>query len=217
MTTPAALLLALLLIPAASWAQDVPARRLSAREVPAGVAMRGTVEAGRRWRDENGENVLLLTRTPEMWSGSFERGDRVRGREIHAYHYVRAGTGYRLLWHTTDFVRDCDVDITLAYAPGSLRITDVDADGVAETSFVYALGCHGGVDAATLKLILHEGAAKYAIRGTADLRDLAPDYPTPEMRSDAALARIPALRAFAEGQWRRFVRHSRWWGRPGAP
>jgi hypothetical protein len=199
-----ALLLALLLIPASLAAQEVPARRLTAREVPAGVAVRGVVEAGRRWRDENGENVLLLTRTREAWTGD------VRGRELHAYHYVRAGTGYRLLWHTTDFVRDCDVDITLAYAPGSLRITDVDADGVAESSFVYALGCHGGVDPATLKLILHEGAAKYAIRGTADLRSLAPGYPAPEMRPDAALARVPALRAYAEGQWRRFVRHSQW-------
>jgi hypothetical protein len=206
-----ALLIALVLVPASSAAQDIPARRLTAREVPAGVAVRGTVEAGRRWRDENGENFLLLTRTREVWTGD------VRAREIHAYHYVRAGTGYRLLWHTTDFVRDCDVDITLAYAPGSLRITDVDADGVAESSFVYALACHGGVDPSDLKLILHEGATKYAIRGTADLRDLAPDYPAPEMRPDAALARVPALRAFAEGQWRRFVRHSRWWGRRGQP
>ncbi|HEX8361191.1 MAG TPA: hypothetical protein VF613_13845 [Longimicrobium sp.] len=203
-------LLVLLLVPAGAAAQDIPARRLSAREVPAGLALRGTVEAGRRWRDENGENVLLLTRTRETHRNDF------RGREIHAYHYVRSGPRYRLLWQSADFVRDCPVDVTLEFAPGSLRITDVDADGVAETSFVYALACHGGVDPATMKLILHEGATKYAVRGTTDLRDLAPGYPAPEMRLDPALARVPALRALAERQWRRFVRQ-RQWPKGGAP
>jgi hypothetical protein len=209
-------LLLFLLIPASTAAQDIPARRLSAREVPAGVVVRGAVEAGRRWRDENGENVLLLTRTRELGTHSAEYGEQVRGREIHAYHYVRAGAAYRLLWHTVDFVRDCPVDVLLEYAPGSLRITDVDADGVAESSFVYALACRGGVDPPALKLILHEGAAKYAIRGTADYRVLAPSYPAPEMEVDRALARIPALRALAEQQWRRFVREPRW-PQGGAP
>jgi hypothetical protein len=199
-----ALLIALVLVPACLEAQDIPARRLTAREVPAGLAVRGVVEAGRRWRDENGENVLLLTRTREAWTGD------VRAREIHAYHYVRSGAAYRLLWHATDFIRECPVDVMLEYAPGSLRITDVDADGVAETSFVYALACHGGVDPATLKLILHEGATKYAIRGTTDLRSLAPGYPPPEMRLDPTLARAPSLRALAERQWRRFVRQPQW-------
>jgi hypothetical protein len=203
--------IALFLIPAASAAQDVAARRLAAGQVPPAVRFAGRFEAGRQWRDRNGENLLLLTRTPEKWAPApNELSSDGRGRELHAYHYLRDGAGYRLLWHTVDFIRQCEVDVTLRFAPGSLRITDVDADGIAESSFIYSLGCHGGVDPMDLKLILHEGATKYAIRGFTDLRELSRDYPAPKWTLDPALARNPALRAFAERQWRRFVRDRRW-------
>ncbi|HEY0152601.1 MAG TPA: hypothetical protein VGB92_11430 [Longimicrobium sp.] len=145
----------------------------------------------------------MLTRTPEMPT---PKGGDGRHREIHAYHYVRDRAGYRLLWHTVDFVSECGEDLNLKFAPSSLRITDVDADGIAESSFVYALGCRGGLDPLSLKLILHEGATKYAIRGFTDLRDVSPEYPAPEWTLDPALARNAALRAFAERQWRRYVR-----------
>jgi len=207
---PALLLVfALLLAPSAVVAQGIVARRVAAREVPAGAAHRGTVEAARRWTDRNGDNLLLLTRTDELTTSNAD-GERFRAREIYAYHYVREGAGYRLLWQTTDFVRECDLDLALDYAPGSLQVTDVDADGIAETSYVYRKACRGGVDPPGLKLILHEGATKYAIRGSGDMRDIGPEYPAPEMRLDAALEREPALRAFAVRQWGRFVREPRW-------
>ena len=200
--------------PGRAGAQQVAARRLSARELPAGLSYRGSVEAARRWTDRGGDNLLLLTRTGE--AASVDRdGARVISRELHAYHFVRQGSGFRLLWQVADYVRDCDVDIVLAYAPGSLQVTDVDADGIAESSFVYQLACMGGMDPADMKLILHEGAVKYAIRGSTDLRDLGFDYPPPAMRPDSALQRVPLLRAFAVQQWRRFVRTRRW--RDGAP
>lgn len=196
---------ALLLTPGAAPSQGIAARRVAPREVPAAAAHRGTVEAARRWTDRNGENLILLTRTDETTTG----GD-LREREIYAYHYVREGAGYRLLWRTVDFERECMFDLLLEFAPGSLQVTDVDADGIAETSYVYGQACRGGVDPPGLKLILHEGATKYAIRGSADLREVGPEYPAPEMRLDAALEREPALRAFAVRQWQRFVRHLRW-------
>ncbi len=203
--------LALLLAPAAASAQGITARRVAPGQVPAAAAHRGKVEGARRWTDRNGENLILLTRTDQVTTPNpLEGGDPYRAREIYAYHYVREGAGYRLLWQTIDFVRECPLDLALDYAPGSLQVTDVDADGIAETSFVYRLACQGGVDPSDLKLILHEGAAKYAIRGTTDLRHLAPGYPAPEMRVDAALQRVPVLRAFAERQWRRFVQEHRW-------
>jgi hypothetical protein len=187
-------------------AQQPAVRRLGPREVPAGLEYRGSIEGARRWTDRTGDNVLLLTSFDETRSDD----PSVHSREIRAYHYVRRGAGYALLWQIQDFVRECDLDIILEYAPGSLQVTDVDADGIAETSFVYQLGCMGGVDPAGLKLILHEGATKYAIRGFTDLRDLGPTYPAPEMRPDAALQRVPLLRAHAVRQWQRFVRARRW-------
>lgn len=199
--------LVLLLAPRVAAAQEMAIRRIAPRDVPAGAAHRGKVEGARQWRDRLGENLLLLTRTDEREDAD-EDGNEARSRELYAYHYVREGAGYRLLWQTTDFVRECGLDIVLDFAPGSLQVTDVDRDGTAETSYVYTLACRGGVDPSSMKLILHEGATKYAVRGMTDMRGLGPGYPAPEMAMDAALQRIPALRAHAERQWRRFVRES---------
>lgn len=209
MKIPCAALLALAAAAHPAAAQQPVVRILTAREVPAGLGAAGPVEAARRWTDRGGENLLVLTRTPETPSVDPD-GIPARGREIRAYHFVRRGSAHRLLWRTVDYVRDCQEDIVLEYAPGSLRITDVDRDGVAETSYVYNLACRGGMDPPELKLILHEGAAKYAVRGSQDYRELGGDYPAPEMRADAALASQPALRDFAVAQWRRFARTSAW-------
>jgi hypothetical protein len=209
MKVPCVLLLALAAAARPAAAQQPVVRTLAAREVPAGLGVAGPVEAARRWTDRGGDNLLVLTRTPETPSVDAE-GNPARSREIRAYHFVRRGSGYRLLWRTLDYVRDCDLDIVLDFAPGSLRVTDVDRDGVAETSYLYTLACRGGVDPPGMKLILHEGAAKYAVRGFQDYRELGGDYPAPEMRADAALASQPALRDFAVAQWRRFARPSAW-------
>jgi hypothetical protein len=200
------LMLAVFLIAAPATAQDIPARRLTARQVPVGVAFRGEVKAARQWRDRLGENLLLLTNTGEVATPDASAfGDSIVSVDIHAYHYVRNGAGFRLLWHSVDYLRDCDaaLDAYLDFAPGSLRITDVDADGNAETSFVYRDMCSGGADGMGMKLIMHEGATKYAIRGTTNRTW---DPPPAVMRIDPSFARVPALRAFAVRQWHRFAR-----------
>ena len=190
-------------------AQQIAAERVAPRDVPAALGVVGTIEEARRWTDRNGQNLLVLARTEEVWSPNAD-GDSTRSREIHGYHFVRQGSGYRLLWQTIDFVRDCGEDIVLEYAPASVQVTDVDHDGIAETTYVYAIACMGGMDPAGMKLILHEGATKYAIRGFQDLRELGKEYPAPEMHVEPALAAHPALRDFAVAQWRRFVRYSAW-------
>jgi hypothetical protein len=202
---------ALVLASHAAQAQALAVRALTPRQVPAGVAFAGRVEAARAWTDRTGENLLLVSRTPRVVTPApHPEEDPRAAREIHAYHYVRQGTGYRLLWQTVDFVRDCEFDLLLQLVPGSLQVSDVDANGVAETSYAYLLTCTSDVSPPEMKLILHEGAAKYAIRGLTDLRAFGPEYPPPTMNVDAALRREPTLLAFAERQWRRFVRLRTW-------
>lgn len=197
--------LALILAPAAAQAQAMAVRVLASRQVPAGVAFAGRVEAARQWTDRTGENLLLLTRTPEVPTPDGSNDD-ARDRELHAYHYVRQGAGWRLLWQTRDFVRDCPWDVVLSFVPGSLQVSDADRDGVAETAFVYRLACRSDVSPGDVKLIMHQGATKYAIRGTGDMRYLGSGYPAPQMRIDPALAANPALRAAAVRLWNRCVR-----------
>lgn len=110
------------------------------------------------WLDRLGDNVLVISE-----KGEYEEGN---GRkEIFANHYIKVDTAYNRLWQMNDFVDGwgCDLDIQLLhFFP---LVTDVDANGIAETAIFYSLNSR--CDASTLpaKIIVHEGMDKFAIRG----------------------------------------------------
>ncbi|OGR06816.1 MAG: hypothetical protein A3K23_02125 [Desulfobacca sp. RBG_16_58_9] len=141
------------------------------KALPKEISYKGEIVAGGRWLDKNGENLLLLCET-----GSFNSpvppnsrdnpyGEWGRAAELHSYHYVKDKEKHRLLWKLYDFVEICPYDLDLAFLPNSLTITDLDHNGIAESTFLYKLGCRSDLSPVQLKLIMHEGKAKYAIRG----------------------------------------------------
>ncbi len=104
--------------------------------------------------------------------------------------------------------RKCEFDLTAAFVPGSLTITDLDADGVGEATFLYTLHCTSDVSPATRKLIMREGEAKYAIRGTTKLPE---GYGGGEMRLDPSFRAAPkSFREYAVQRWNRYVADSGW-------
>jgi len=93
-----------------------------------------------------------------------------------------------------DHVLDCQFDLTLEVKPASLSITDLDKDGTAETAFAYELSCGSDVSPNDLKVILHEGAQKYALRGRTKVHvgqddKGKPEYEGGDRQPDPALAR----------------------------
>ena len=167
---------------------------------------RGQIVGGARWRDLNGENLLLLTQT-----GKIPGRDKCivnepcpQDAEVYAYHYIVQAENVTLLWKLTDFQRDCSFDLYAGFILESVTITDLDSDGVAESTFLYKLSCRSDVSPARLKLIMHEGKNKFAIRGTSKLPG---DYGGGDMNADPALmmnAGDPFGR-FASEQWKKFV------------
>ncbi|HET7464615.1 MAG TPA: hypothetical protein VFJ82_25460 [Longimicrobium sp.] len=191
--------------------RPVASRAVEARSLPRAVAYRGSVVAARQWADRLGENVLVITRTACLSPGGPSESGWCGDFETYAYHYVRRPAGWTLLWRTTDSVRECGEDVTLEPSPRTVSITDLDGDGLAETTFLYLLACRGGVDPSGMKLIMHEGATKYAIRGSTDMsREHGPSA-RGVMHVDPTFDRAPAaFRAFAVAQWNRWNREDRW-------
>jgi hypothetical protein len=208
--TALALLLLLILpaSPAIGQQQRIAVRDVALTSLPRTMAHQGTPVVAKRWTDRLGENTLVLTQTGKRRARACEYGEEVcSDAEVYAYHYVRKGSTTSLLWRTTDFMRGCSFDLYAGYLPESVAITDLDGDGVAESSFMYLLACRSDVSPATLKLIMHEGAQKYAARGTSRPRG-APQGGA--MRLDDAFSRAPrSFTAFAGEQWRRFRSHDR--------
>lgn len=90
--------------------------------------------------------------------------------ELYGYHYVSSGGSYTLLWKIQDYVKECWFDLTLDFITGSLSITDLNENGIAESTFLYKMACRSDVSPSELKLIMHENDVKYALRGNMQIK-----------------------------------------------
>lgn len=135
-------------------------------DLPSDVKFEGNIIGGKRWSDKNGENIIILTTTKLHSSGKKGYDDESeRGKELYAYQYVKKSEEWSQLWKVNDFINSCPVDVTLEFIEGSLKVTDINKNGIGETTFLYKMACRGDVSPCDLKLIMHEGEAKYALRG----------------------------------------------------
>jgi len=183
------------------------------KTLPKEIRFKGEVVAGARWLDKDGENLLLLCET-----GSFKSrvppksrknryGEWGMAAEVHGYHYVKVKGQYRLLWRLYDLVEICPYDLDATFLPNSLTITDLDNNGIAESTFLYKLGCRSDVSPVQLKLIMHEGKAKYALRGETMVPTTDPEKKLGGQKAiDPAFHRAPkAFLDHALQQWNAFA------------
>lgn len=142
---------------------EVKVTSKSVTSAPAGVTVDGKVVAGATFTDSTGDNVLLLTEVARHPG----KNEDEQSAELYGYQFVNAGGAWKQVWKIQDFVKDCPVDITCSHLTDSVRISDIDQDGLAETLFAYRLACRGDVSPPDQKVLMHEGETKYALRGTA--------------------------------------------------
>ncbi|RYZ35584.1 MAG: hypothetical protein EOP49_33355 [Sphingobacteriales bacterium] len=147
--------------------------KVTSGKLPSSIIYKGRLQEAWRWKDNLGTNFLVLSGTAII---AGENSDE-RAQQLFGYHYITQDTGYRLLWKLADGVEGCPVDVTAEFITTATRITDLDNDGIAETTLMYKLACRGDVSPAGMKLIMHEDSLKYALRGTMwmDMPVLDPD------------------------------------------
>lgn len=112
-----------------------------------------------------------------------------------------------MLWKLYDLVEICPYDLDATFLPNSLTITDLDDNGIAESTFLYKLGCGSDVSPVQLKLIMHEGKAKYALRWETRVRIGGPDEKVGGQKTiDPAFRQAPKVFLdYALQQWNAFV------------
>lgn len=170
------------------------------KNLPRIIEYTGKVVAGATWSDKNGNNVMFITETEEK-----KQKEDFRMKELYAYQYIwDADPEPMQLWKVNDFIKDCPVDITLSFLLNSLTVTDLDKNGIAENTFMYKMSCKGDVSPDDMKLIMHEGASKYAIRGSMILEMEGQKYGG-EMKPDASFDKAPMeFLPYAKDQWDKF-------------
>jgi hypothetical protein len=151
------------------------------------------------FRDVNGKNYIIISETEPV-----PTGESAASKSLYGYHFV-VTEKFGQLWKVQDFIRDCEVDITLEYIDNSLSVTDLDEDGLAESTFLYKLSCKGDVSPDDLKLIMHEGKEKFAIRGVMDLDVNGYGFQKGEMNMDISIIEAPKeFRSYAIERWNKF-------------
>jgi hypothetical protein len=93
------------------------------------------------------------------------RGEAHTSRALYVTTLRMIGDTWKKIEDIRELVPPCALDLTADFVDGATGVTDLDQDGEAELTFIYRFGCGGDVSPNTMKLIMLEGAKKYALRG----------------------------------------------------
>ncbi len=167
---------------------------LTGLELPEGLEIKGKVDTSLIWRDAEGRKVLVIS---DLTRGEFFSEGYVSQLWANCHLWKEDGS-LELLWEIKDFNQE--IWESPSYINRSLRLSDVDADGVAETLFLYEIA-PDGMDPAQVKLMLHVRNEKYAVRGQLGVE---PESFTDveEKRFDPKYEELaPALKEYASQEW----------------
>lgn len=128
---------------------------------------KGQIKDGKRWKDNRGENIVILTQTGVFWANVY---DATRGAKLYAYHFIKtADNTFKEIWKISETVDDCAFDVRCDFFSNSLTVTDLDADGIAEVGFALVKGCRLEAAPDEKKLVFYEGKDLYMITGTTSI------------------------------------------------
>ncbi|HET6991844.1 MAG TPA: hypothetical protein VFJ43_10990, partial [Bacteroidia bacterium] len=109
---------------------------------------------------------------------------------------------WKVLWTLNDFEFGC-CDVEMEYTPWTLRISDLDSNGVAESIFTYASSAADGpIDNFWQgKLILHLDTIKYSIKGNLGNQNTSESNKLIYSKNFDQLP--PALKNYGNQMWKR--------------
>lgn len=163
---------------------------------------KGQIKQGKRWKDDRGENIVILTQTGVYWADVY---DAMRGAKLYAYHFIKmADNTFKEIWKISEVVDDCAFDVRCDFFSNSLTVTDLDNDGLAEVGFALVKGCRLEAAPDEKKLVFYEGKDLYMITGTTSVikgaQKLGGDKNVADKFEDAP----DAFLEFADKQWNKF-------------
>jgi hypothetical protein len=157
--------LLLLLLSQTAFAQ-VKITLLDKKAIPSSLKYSGQIVNAARYTDSEGEHIVITTETGIVDIKSKDPyEDGFRKADLYAYNYLMINGKPTLSWQIHDLSGDCPVDPKASYIPKTFAVTDLNKDGKAEVWLMYSVACRGDVSPASMKIIMHEGAGKLAVRG----------------------------------------------------
>jgi len=146
---------------------DYKVTDLILKDIPVNILIKGELLLAKKWNDKNGENLLIVSRKGPIkeTENEVELSGKERYVELFGEQYIKKGNDFKLLWDIYDSERHCTVDLWIGLLPNSIKITDLDNDGITETTMIYKLSCRGDVSPSRMKLLIHENDITMGLRG----------------------------------------------------
>ena len=136
--------------------------------IPPSIKYKGEFTDAIKYTDNAGTHIIITT--GEIVATPADDNESVYTALLHAFSYLQNGGSFTPEWQLNDSAGPCGPDADAKLRPGSLTVTDLDHNGISEVWFVYRTSCHDAQEANPMKVIMHEGAKKYALRGTTRLK-----------------------------------------------
>jgi hypothetical protein len=185
--------------------QEPNVTHLNAADLPAGIIFKGQLVDAVRWTDSIGDNIVVTSETGE-YPGKITEEEKTTNADLFATHYLVDSDSVRVLWKVTDHVRNCPVDLSARFLGNTFHVTDLDSDGTGEVWLMYKTACRSDVSPATMKIILYEGAQKYAVRGENKVKVSETEYDGGDYKMDPAFEQGPKVfRDFAKRLWKTHI------------
>jgi hypothetical protein len=118
-------------------------------------------------KDLDGEHIIILTETGEIPSRDTIDFEDATDFRIFAYDYLldKADNKFKRNWIVQDNISDCTFDLMMGFIKNTFKVTDLNHNGIAEIWLMYSMTCTSDVSPSEMKIIMHEGKQKYALRG----------------------------------------------------
>ena len=186
---------------------------IDVKDIPKSVQFNGKIVASAKWKDKNGINLILITETKEKNKKLSEAerdkgmyiGESLASKELYGYQFLINNESSEEVWKIQDFEKNCDADMTLEFIKKSLSITDLNNNGIAESTFLYRQGCMSDVSPLGYKLMMHEGKEKFAILGTQKVVYEGVEPYGGETNIDKSFDNAPeGFLEYAKKEWKKF-------------
>ena len=134
---------------------DIKVEALNETELPEQISFSGSFYRAFQWEDGQGVNLLVLSEKRAIENSVY----------LYAQQFLVGQDTPQLLWDIIDYEEECPYDLTVSFLPDAVRVTDLDQNGISETTIAYQLSCRSDFTPAYMKILLHEGDQKFGLRG----------------------------------------------------
>jgi hypothetical protein len=145
---------------------SIQIKNIQLKDIPKQIAIKGDLLIAKQWNDNNGENLLIVSRKiTTNKADTTMYSDDTHNAELWCQQYIKKAEGYELLWKIYDSEMDCYFDLWLGLLPNSTSITDLDNNGITETTLIYKSTCRSDGSPSYMKLVMQEANDKMELRG----------------------------------------------------